>query len=189
MRKYTQLLDGRKLWIESFDKGQFSVQIEKKDGLIDVLMHQLSRIVRFSGAIHFDWTVLDHSLLMTELAEDLSDKTKAICLLHDAHEVVVGDAPSPAKEFFPKEYKLISEAFDRCLGNMFNFGTHNLNLVKDLDNMSLNIEAYLLTSFGWGDALNHSPKVNRLLNTPTQEKIDNAVKMIKFGLNLKEGEC
>lgn len=69
--------------------------------LVDIAVH-LSKIVRFTGATRGWWTVLDHSLLMQELAalDHHPPAVQLAMLLHDAHEAVFEDTPSPFK---PKE--------------------------------------------------------------------------------------
>lgn len=66
--------------------------------LEDIAVH-LSKITRFAGATRGWWTVLDHSLLMQELAAQDHHKpdVQLAMLLHDAHEAVFEDTPSPFK--------------------------------------------------------------------------------------------
>lgn len=66
--------------------------------LEDIAVH-LSKIVRFTGATRGWWTVLDHSLLMQELAAQDGHKPEVqlAMLLHDAHETIFEDTPSPFK--------------------------------------------------------------------------------------------
>lgn len=81
--------------------------------LIDIAVH-LSKIVRFTGATRGWWTVLDHSLLMQELAalEYHRPQVQLALLLHDAHEAIFEDTPSPFK---PKELHDWQMQFDRRL--------------------------------------------------------------------------
>lgn len=65
----------------------------------------LSRIPRFGGHCRVEWTVLQHSLVCATLAA-ASGGSRRLCLaalLHDAHEALTGDVPSPLKPDSIKE--------------------------------------------------------------------------------------
>ena len=62
----------------------------------------LSRIPRFAGHTREEWTVLDHSLFVARLADDeiATEATTYLplcALLHDAHEAITSDVPTPFK--------------------------------------------------------------------------------------------
>ncbi len=60
----------------------------------------LSRVPRFGGHCRTPWTVLDHVLVCQRLAEKAYPNDPWLgmaCLLHDAHEALTGDTPSPLK--------------------------------------------------------------------------------------------
>ncbi len=61
--------------------------------------HALSRIPRFAGHTRRWWTVAHHVLWLDDYAKynDAIDDIRLGILLHDAHEVVFGDIPSPFK--------------------------------------------------------------------------------------------
>jgi len=61
--------------------------------------HHLSRMPRFAGATRMPWSVAAHSLHVCSLAKQ-SGAAPAVALgalLHDAHEFLLGDIPSPVK--------------------------------------------------------------------------------------------
>lgn len=60
------------------------------------------KIYRFGAVL--DWTVLQHSCLVTKLAHiaGASKKVQAYCAAHDLHEAYVGDIPAPLKEVVPE---------------------------------------------------------------------------------------
>lgn len=75
--------------------------------ITDIAVH-LSKIVRFTGATRGWWTVLDHSLLMQELAARDQHKpdVQLALLLHDAHEALFEDTPSPFKPEALSEWQM-----------------------------------------------------------------------------------
>jgi 5'-deoxynucleotidase YfbR-like HD superfamily hydrolase len=78
----------------------------------------LSRLPRFGGQCRVEWTVLDHSLLVghlmaTRFAPYVSNSERELHgLLHDAHEAITGDVPTPWKT---AEVKQQQAALDRRL--------------------------------------------------------------------------
>lgn len=66
---------------------------------IDDISHQLAIINRFHGATSRPYSVAEHSLLCSEIAERAMAKpiTQLAALLHDAHEIYTNDLSSPAK--------------------------------------------------------------------------------------------
>ncbi len=67
----------------------------------------LSRIPRFAGHCRRPWYVLDHCLHVHAIAADYAEKhtdsplqsrlLRLVALLHDAHEALTGDIPTPFK--------------------------------------------------------------------------------------------
>lgn len=74
----------------------------------------LSRVPRFAGNTHGEWTVLQHSLVAHSfaVARGLSPRVKLFALLHDAHEAVTGDVPTPWKS---PELNAFQDDLDRRL--------------------------------------------------------------------------
>ncbi|MCB2200848.1 hypothetical protein KQI63_15695 [bacterium] len=65
----------------------------------DIALH-LGRTLRWGGVTSQWWTVLQHSLVVFELARDVAQAPADVrlwALLHDAHEMFTGDVPRPLK--------------------------------------------------------------------------------------------
>ena len=70
---------------------------------LDDIIHHLSLLNRWSGATKTPFSVLEHSLYCDDLVIAYSrgnNKMRLLALLHDAHEMVLTDIPSPLKELF-----------------------------------------------------------------------------------------
>ena len=75
----------------------------------------LSRINRYGGQTVVPWSVLDHSFLVAHLTNTRRAATTEACLwalLHDWHEVLTGDIPSPFKTDSQRE---LQQVLDRRL--------------------------------------------------------------------------
>lgn len=74
---------------------------EPQPGQIHIydVAHHLSRIPRFAGATRMPWSVAAHSLHVCSLAMQRGGTPEAAlgALLHDAHEFLLSDIPSPIK--------------------------------------------------------------------------------------------
>jgi predicted HD phosphohydrolase len=66
---------------------------------IDDIAHQLAIINRFHGATSRPYSVAEHSLLVSEIAQrhGMSSIIQLAALLHDAHEIYTQDLSSPGK--------------------------------------------------------------------------------------------
>lgn len=76
----------------------------------------LSKINRFAGATKFPYSVAQHSLLVSDIVADLggSARQQLAGLLHDAHEIVLSDVPTPAKLLIgEKRFADVEKALDR----------------------------------------------------------------------------
>ena len=63
------------------------------------IAHGLAQINRFAGATVRPYSVAEHSLLCADIAAEQghSPAVQLCCLLHDAHESVIGDVSTPVK--------------------------------------------------------------------------------------------
>lgn len=112
---------------------------------LDDIALALSRAPRFGGQCREDWSVLDHSMFAAALA--VEDKCAPglvlACLVHDAHEALTGDVPSPFKS---AELKVLQADLDRRImdayypGGFNRFSTMEHNL-KQYDLRALYAEA------------------------------------------------
>lgn len=79
--------------------GLASMQPGGRPILIDDIAHHLSLINRFTGATRRPYSVAEHSLLVSEIAQRnaFSRAVQLAALMHDAHEAYTQDVSSPAK--------------------------------------------------------------------------------------------
>lgn len=122
--RYIYTYSGRKVELDG----------EGAPSLLDIAV-QLGRIPRFAGATEDFWTVLQHSLCAEQLGRYWCDQYEGIvssmepvevsgrpanmrayirlaCLIHDAHEALIGDIPSPFKS---ADMHNVQETFDERL--------------------------------------------------------------------------
>lgn len=64
------------------------------DTLLSQFARNLSHICRFSGNLHTNWSVAQHSICVAALVDPRSARSG---LLHDAHEAIVGDITTPVQ--------------------------------------------------------------------------------------------
>lgn len=111
----------------------------------------LSRQPRFGGQARVDWTVLDHSLLCFDLAlEDGYDSRLALlCLIHDAHESVMGDIPTTLK--MPSQRWLQEQLDVRIYAELGVLPPleHEKHLVDAIDHKALIVEGVTVGPNGW----------------------------------------
>ena len=132
------------------------VSLENGVPCITDIALSLSRQPRFGGHTRRWWTVLDHSLFCEELADHYAEKMhldanqaralRLAALLHDAHESLTADVPSPFKSF---GLNARQATFDRRLFDSYFPGGHAAfrafhPIVKDFDRRALRAEARLV---------------------------------------------
>lgn len=71
---------------------------------IDVIATVLSKLPRFNAHTNMECNVANHSLLVADIVSCISDspELQLKALLHDAHEVYMGDISKPLKQFFER---------------------------------------------------------------------------------------
>lgn len=101
-------------WVQLINGGKFSLDgsPHELDGLtVADICKTLAQITRFRGATRYAYSVCQHSTFVSRIAEDLvlndapeNHGVAAIAglfgLVHDVHEIVVSDIPSPLKFTF-----------------------------------------------------------------------------------------
>lgn len=122
---------------------------------LDETIRSLSRIRRFGGqGVLEDWTVAHHLLLGAQAfrlnanGDDLVRKF----LLHDLHESVIGDIPSPFKKIFGSGFTNYERTLELVFARRFGHGVYDLKdeNVKTMDKACLCAEAQLLgLDDGW----------------------------------------
>ncbi len=91
---------------------------------------QLGRTRRFNGSVNPEWTVLHHSMLVSLLwLKAYGPEGLEHILLHDAHEYVTGDIPSPVKAAIGREHiDRVQDELDRRI-----YGALKLTEADDID--------------------------------------------------------
>lgn len=120
---------------------------------IEVVASTLARNCRFNGALRDDvpviWhSVADHCVLVSELLQcrDGDPNLAKLGLLHDAHEALIGDIPTPVKRWFRIEEQ--EKALEMRVLEYFGMGRHAtaqaMARVKQADIEALRIEVNML---------------------------------------------
>lgn len=112
----------------------------------------MSRMPRFAGQTRIPYTVLDHSLFACAMAQDEAPGVYALqlaVLMHDAHEAMTGDVPTPFKDDKLRE---IQRVLDRkisslvCLNQCDCLFTDHDALIKMYDLRALRAEALVIAA-------------------------------------------
>lgn len=144
---YIELASGARY---PFDQGEsFAWNIED-------IAHSLGNQCRYTGHCRHFYSVAEHSVLCSLLAEELGLCDPFEALMHDAHESVVGDRASPLKPYTP-DYSAIEDVAERDLRARFGLPERITEGCKKVDYIALFIEAYFLIKSkgeGWVDRLN-----------------------------------
>jgi 5'-deoxynucleotidase YfbR-like HD superfamily hydrolase len=112
--------------------------------LPDIAQH-LARQARFCGATTRPYSVAEHSVLVSEIAEHQLGLPPIVCLaalLHDAHEAYFSDVPTPIKDLVPglrDEEDRIQAGVLQAL-NVFETYTKNYAAIKHCDLIALATE-------------------------------------------------
>jgi hypothetical protein len=78
------------------------------------LVTACSRICRFNGHTNCDTSVLNHSLIVEKILaeQEMNPGIRLAGLVHDLHEGLVGDLPSPLKPFLSEWKEIEGEAME-----------------------------------------------------------------------------
>ncbi len=126
------------------------------------IAHGLARVARWNGQTRgpFIFSVAQHSLLVEalsgHLAPGLDHRARAIALLHDAPEYVVGDLISPFKACVGDAYKAVETRIFTAILGRFDLPEPDaalLGLIKRADRAAARLEAVLLAGFDEAEAL------------------------------------
>lgn len=123
---------------------------------IEDIAHSLSLICRFTGHTYCFYSVADHSLRVSRLAEKLTMAQHGALslrvtaaremalwgLLHDASEAYLCDVPSPLKRVpgFGQLYKGFERSLMGVIADRFELSPHEPSMVKDADRILLQTE-------------------------------------------------
>jgi hypothetical protein len=89
----------------------------------------LSRIHRFGGRSQL--TVLQHAFATMTLSMMEPPETQRLAFLHDHHEALVGDVPTPIKRVVGKAFKAVERHAEEYVRRWFTLGGHDF--VKAVD--------------------------------------------------------
>jgi hypothetical protein len=104
---------------------------------IEDIAHALASLPRFGGHLNKHYSVAQHSVLCSMMAETIEDKKAA--LLHDASEAYMLDIPTPIKAKLP-DYKFYEENLMRFIAGVFDFEFPLNKIIKEIDNKMLHLE-------------------------------------------------
>ncbi len=114
------------------------------DICIEDIAHSLARQIRFNGHTDQPYTVAQHSVICG-LKAPVEHSLAA--LLHDAHEYIIGDIPSPVIQWLGKSYcmdinvlKYYIDGFIECKFGVDLIGNHIVHAIdKDVTLMELSV--------------------------------------------------
>lgn len=114
---------------------------------LDDMAHGLALINRYLGQTPKPYSVAQHCVLMATV---VPDGFQLEALIHDAHEVFVGDVPRPLKRMLPDFCKL-EAAMERSVRAAFKLPSSMSPEVKEADLRMLVTEARALGMSWWQD--------------------------------------
>lgn len=130
----------------------------------------LGRMPRFAGQTHGWWSVLHHVVLVDCLValraakegKRPSPRFRLLALLHDAHEAITGDVPTPWKRAVTRaDQRMLDHRIFQALGVPYPLLTEQA-LLKEFDREALIREAMYLGPMGFFDA---EPTLGELADT------------------------
>jgi hypothetical protein len=91
-------------WLLTASGRRFDFAEPSRNVHLPDIAHHLARQARFCGATTRPYSVAEHSVLVSEIAEHELGLPPIVCLaalLHDAHEAYFSDVPTPVKDLVP----------------------------------------------------------------------------------------
>ena len=102
--------------------------------VIEDIAHALSQICRFTGHVRCHYSVAEHSIRVSNMAELKYGREFAKeGLLHDAAEAYVSDLNGPLKRLVGEGYKKWEGVAEEAVANKFGYKTPKSKEVKDCD--------------------------------------------------------
>lgn len=130
--------DGMPHYLSGYDMAQNKYSIE-------VIAHAGAQINRFTGHCIRPYSVVEHQLLCADIAAHLQlpHAVQLALLMHDAHEVFIGDCSSPVKWELGPTWERLESAHENALRRHFGlsvtFMAHRAK-IKAIDLMALSTE-------------------------------------------------
>lgn len=127
-------------YIETFMGGKFYAEAPTFD--INDIAGALSKAPRFAGHASIQYTVAQHSLMVSTLVWHRGgNKNEQLDgLLHDATEAYLADIPAPFKQFLP-DYRKLDAAWTSAMRKQFGLAPSKPQIVQWADWIALFIEA------------------------------------------------
>lgn len=129
-------------YIETSIGRKFYLLAEYPGFNIAEIAHALSHACRYGGHCNQFYSVAEHSVLVSEIAEELKLCDPFEALLHDASEAYVCDIPGPWKHLLP-DYQKLEADLERKLQFFFDLPAKTLGC-KEADLIALMVEGRAL---------------------------------------------
>jgi hypothetical protein len=134
-------------YIETSIGRKFHLLTEHPGFNIAEIAHALSNACRYGGHCSQFYSVAEHSVLVSEIAEELKLCDPFEALMHDASEAYICDIPGPWKHMLP-DYQKLEADLERKLQAFFQLPEKTAGC-KEADLIALMVEGQsLLTSKG-----------------------------------------
>ena len=122
---------------------------------IDNICNSAVKVCRFNGHTKYHYSNLRHMYMVACVCPHAD--LKLACLLHDAHEVVIGDIVTPFAESLGPEFKAMIDGvkyrLDCVIARQFNcpelVDPEARKVIKYYDRQMLNVEAQFLLTNHW----------------------------------------
>ncbi|MCF8011808.1 MAG: phosphohydrolase [Clostridiales bacterium] len=140
------------VWIETFTGRRFwPLAPRSEDVVVEDIAHALSMLCRYNGQCRFFYSVGQHSLLCSELAQKQRSgiRLALLMLLHDASEAYVSDVTSPIKPFL-NNFEEIENRVQKVIWKAFSIKEPDeieIHKMKEIDLTLLTTEAETLMPF------------------------------------------
>lgn len=153
-------------YIELYSGDRFYPTVESLNVDINDIAHSLGNQCRYTGHCRHFYSVAEHSVLCSLLAEELKLCSPFEALMHDAHEALICDLAAPIKSFVP-DYQSLEKRVSARLRRSYELPEVNSEGCKKVDYLALFIEAYYLMKSkgeGWYDPSGIRIEALRLVN-------------------------
>ena len=132
---------------------------------IQVIAHSLARQCRFTGHSRLFYSVAEHSVLCSLLAEELEWCDPMEALMHDAHEAMISDLAAPWRRHVP-DFRECEKRCETALREAYELPERMSGGCKSIDYLALFIEAYFLLPSrgeGWADPLTQRVRALKMI--------------------------